>query len=555
DHRFLTERGWKFVTGAEHGPNQRSFLTVNNKLMGVGAFVPSLQRDSLYMRGYLTGVIRGDGHQFGPAMKDTETLRRAERYLQESDGPAIPFLFSEGSAKHASVSAIRTSSRKLVDEVRHLVAWPSSPPSEWWRGLLAGIFDAEGSYSRGVLRISNTDPVIIDHIVRGLRVLGFDHVVEPASEGRARVVRVRGGLRAHMRFFHTVDPAIGRKRDIAGQAVKSDAPLRVVAIEPLRRTMDLVDITTGTGDFIANGVISHNCYARQTHWYLDQDGLNDWGSRIFVKVNAPEVLRRELSKRSWKREQVEIGTATDPYQPAEGAYKITRRILEALRDYQTPAGLITRSTMVVRDLDILQQLQRGPGAYVCVSVATLDALLAEELEPGAPPPLRRLEALQTLARAGIPTVVMLAPVLPGITDDVRNITDVIEAARRFGASSLATIELHLGDVARDAFFEYLTHRRPELVPEYERLYRGKYAPGAYRAQVQRIAAAIKARVGFGASMPSPESAPPVPKSPAQMPLFPGGTLWKSTSGSSSTSTRPTSRATGPAAGPCPPSKG
>ena len=297
------------------------------------------------------------------------------------------------------------------------------------------------------------------------------------------------------------------------------------------------------------------CYARRTHWYLDQDGVNDWGSRIFVKVNAPEILRRELSKRSWKREQVEIGTATDPYQPAEGAYKITRRILEALRDYQTPVGIITRSTMVVRDLYILQQLQQGPGAQVCFSIATLDQELAEELEPGAPPPLRRLDALQTLAHAGIPTVVMLAPVLPGITDDTRNITEVIEAARRYGASSLATIALHLGDVAREAFFEYLTHRRPELVPEYERLYRGKYAPAAYRVQVQRVAAAIKARVGFPRPMSSPEPAAPVSKPPLQTALFPGGMSWIPSGGSSSTSTRPTSRATGPAAGPCPPSKG
>ncbi|HEU5299903.1 MAG TPA: radical SAM protein, partial [bacterium] len=292
------------------------------------------------------------------------------------------------------------------------------------------------------------------------------------------------------------------------------------------------------------------CFARKTHWYLDQDGVNDWGSRIFVKVNAPDLLRRELAKPSWKREEVQIGTATDPYQPAEGAYRITRRILEALRDYQTPAGLITRSTMIVRDLDVLQQLQKGPGAEVCFSVATLDAKLAEELEPGAPPPLRRLEALETLSKAGIPTVVMLAPVLPGITDDVQNITEVIVAAKRHGAASLATIALHLGEVTRDAFFEYLTHRRPELVPEYRRLYVGKYAPSAYRSQIQRIAAAVKARVGFRDRVATAESARAVPKAPTQIPLFQEGAPWTSSGGSSSTSTRPTGKGTGPDGAPC-----
>ena len=171
-----------------------------------------------------------------------------------------------------------------------------------------------------------------------------------------------------------------------------------------------------------------------------------------------------------------------------------------------------------------------------------------------PPPLRRLEALQALARAEIPTVVMLAPVLPGITDDMQNITEVIEAARRYGASSLATIALHLGDVTRDAFFEYLTHRRPELVPEYERLYRGKYAPAAYRAQVQRIAAAVKARVGFRPPAAAPERSAPASKSPSQIPLFSGGPAWTPSGGSSSTSIRPTAAATGRGAGSCPPSR-
>lgn len=294
------------------------------------------------------------------------------------------------------------------------------------------------------------------------------------------------------------------------------------------------------------------CYARRTHWFLDQDGVNNWGNRIFVKINAPEILRRELAHPSWAHEELEVGTATDPYQPAEGAYKITRRILEALRDYRTPVGLITRSSMIVRDLDVLRELARGPGVRVCFSVATMDERVAREIEPGAPAPVKRLEALRTLSRAGIPTVIMLAPVLPGITDDVRTLTEVVTAAREYGAASLATVTLHLGEITRDAFFEFLTHRYPQLVPEYRRLYRGKYAPPVYRRQVQRVVAAIQARVGLRSrEIPAAGPATVTEQPPKQLELFGRRTAWRLPAGSSSTATRPTVGGTGPATASCP----
>jgi len=238
------------------------------------------------------------------------------------------------------------------------------------------------------------------------------------------------------------------------------------------------------------------CYARITHWYLDQDGVNNWSSRIFVKVNAPEVLRQELARASWQREEVHLGTATDPYQPAEGSYKISRGILEALCDYGTPVAIVTRSPMVVRDVEILKRLAGGPGAMVCFSVATMDAAVAREIEPHVAPPQGRMEALRTLAKAGVRTAVLLAPVLPGITDQPKQLAAVVEAAKEYGASSLWTNALHLGDVTRQAFFQYLEFRRPELIPEYERMYRGKYAPSAYRRHVQEVVAALKVRHGL-----------------------------------------------------------
>lgn len=262
------------------------------------------------------------------------------------------------------------------------------------------------------------------------------------------------------------------------------------------------------------------CYARKTHWYLDQDGVNNWSSRIFVKVNAPSVLRTELARPTWHREEVHIGTATDPYQPAEGAYRITRQILEAFLEHRTPASIVTRSTMVIRDKDVLAALARGPGATVCFSITTMDAALSHELEPNAPPPLRRLEVLRDLSDAGIQTAVLLAPVIPGITDAPRQLGAVVRAAQRYRAGALWTNALHLGDVTRQAFFDYLVKYRPALIPEYERLYRGKYAPASYRRRVHDVVAALKRQAGFPVRRHDDEPPPPPRKpDPDQLQLF------------------------------------
>ena len=527
DHRFLTNRGWKFVTGAEQGRNRRPHLTTGIRLIGVGAFASAIAKGADYRRGYLSGIIRGDAllasyrytragrrhgdqHRFRLALVDEEALRRAQDYLLGFAVPTGNFLFQEARTTTKRMQAIRTSARGHVEDIRRIIEWPSAPSRQWCAGFLAGIFDAEGGYNRGILRISNTDRTVIEWITRCLRGLGFGFKLESHSNERTRpvhVVRLPGGRRTHLRFFHRVDPAIARKREIAGQAVKSTAPLRVKAIDPLG-ARELFDITTGTGDFIANGVVSHNCFARVTHWYLEQDGVNDWSSRIFVKVNAPDILRQELARPTWRREQVHIGTATDPYQPAEGAYRITRQILEVLRDHDTPAALVTKSTMIVRDRDVLRQLAGGPGALVMFSITTVDPAIAREIEPDVPPPQRRLEAMRALAEAGIPTGVLLAPVLPGITDGEEQLAAVVAAAKEHGASALFTNTLHLGEVTKQAFFEYLEHKRPELVPEYERLYRGKYAPRATQQRIQQVVAALKGRMGFAG--PPRRAAPPRP---------------------------------------------
>jgi DNA repair photolyase len=234
------------------------------------------------------------------------------------------------------------------------------------------------------------------------------------------------------------------------------------------------------------------CYARRTHSFLDEDGVNRWGSRIFVKTNAPAVLRTELAKRSWRHERVAIGTVTDPYQPLEGKYRLTRGILEALRDYDTPASLITRSPLVIRDIDVLSQLASIAGASVSISIATMDEQLAREIEPTVAPPQKRLMAVETLAQAGIRVNVALAPILPHITDSPENIDGVVRAARAAGASNVWHNTLHLHEVTREAFFGYLRSNRPELIAEYASMYRGKYAPRVLHDEIDsRVEVALR----------------------------------------------------------------
>ncbi len=316
DHRFLTsQRGWKHVTGAEHGRARRPHLTLNSKLMGIGALGAPAGDSAAYRRGYLCGLIRGDGHlgsyaydrpgrtnsevhRFRLALTDDEALARASGYLAEAGIRTDEFQFLEGSARYRPMKAIRTSAKDSVDRIRELIRWPDSSNDEWTRGFLAGIFDAEGSCGE-VLRICNKDRQIIERSAGGLARLGFSHTIERPNRIGVRNVRLLGGLREQQRLFQAIDPAISRKRAIDGIALKSQAKLGVVSIEPLGRRIRMFDITTGTGDFIANGVVSHNCFARRTHTYLDLDAGRDFEREIVVKVNVPELLRAELARPSW----------------------------------------------------------------------------------------------------------------------------------------------------------------------------------------------------------------------------------------------------------------
>jgi DNA repair photolyase len=319
DHRFLTERGWKFVTGAEQGRGRRPFLTTSNRLIGTGSFAeaPSTSRD--YERGYLTGMIRGDA------------LLKTFRY--ERPG----------------------------------------------------------------------------------RAHGDQH----------------------------------QFRQLDGVALKQPKRLRVVSIEDLGVELRMFDITTGTGDFIANGVVSHNCYARPTHEYLSLGAGTDFERKIVVKPRAPELLREAFEKRAWQGELVVFSGITDCYQPLEQKMRLTRGCLEVCAAYRNPVGIITKSPVIERDIDLLQELARVAGVRVSVSVPFWDPDVARAIEPMVTTPLRRLKIIETLAKAGIKVGVSISPIVPGLNDE--HVGDVIARASDAGATHAFYVLLRLPGPVKEVF--------------------------------------------------------------------------------------------------------
>jgi DNA repair photolyase len=504
DHRFLTERGWKHVTGTESGPLQRPHLTVNNKLMGVGGFAEPPKETAAYRRGYLCGMIRGDGtighypcrdsytHSFRLALVDPEGLARTANYLARVGIGCREFTFSEESAS--------------VD---------------WRKGFLAGIFDAEGSYS-GSPRIPNADPEIINWITSSLESFGFNFAVEPGDlRNGLTCIRLRGGLREALRFFHTVDPAITRKRSIDGVAIKSDAGLRIVAIESLGLDVPMYDITTGTGDFIANGVVSHNCFARNSHTYLDMDAGADFDTRVVVKVNAPALVRKKLASPRWAGEHIAVGMNVDCYQRAEGRYQLMPGIIGALTDAANPFSILTKGTLIMRDADLLAAAAEVTEVGLNVSAGFTDKDLWRSLEPGTPAPARRLEACAALNERGLRCGVLMGPVVPFLSDSPAQLDEAVRQIAAAGAPHVAPIVLHLRPGTREWFFAWLRAQHPGLVGRYLELYgHGAYAPKAYQNRIAGQVRELADKYGVGRPRPGPGRGAPSRGSPQAAPAPP-----------------------------------
>ena len=230
------------------------------------------------------------------------------------------------------------------------------------------------------------------------------------------------------------------------------------------------------------------CFARPTHEYLDFDAGRDFEREIVVKVNVPEVLRGELARPSWKREHVAMGTNTDPYQWVEGRYGLMRGIWEVLRDAANPCSILTKSPLLLRDLDLMREVAARTEISACLSVPTLDEKAWRASEPHTPHPRARLEAVGELNRAGIPTGILIAPLMPGINDAPGQIERIIELATEAGAVSIGGQTLFLRGSVREIFFDWLRTYRPDLVPRYERLYaEGAYVPARERRAIERAA--------------------------------------------------------------------
>ncbi|HIZ36348.1 MAG TPA: intein-containing Rv2578c family radical SAM protein [Candidatus Ruania gallistercoris] len=520
DHRFLTPRGWKHVVPIPRSEGQRPYLTANNSLMGFGLGSKTMDctepRGGLaYRRGYLAGMIRGDGMMidrtylrkqsskpyrvthFRLALTDFEALRRSERYLEQEGVTTRRRPYGGVVPGRRPVEALYTSRRTDYVTICRTIRWPERPSEEWHRGFLAGIFDAEGSYSGGVLRISNSDDEILSRIVQALASLELPHVREPARASGVVTVRIPGGRAVHRRFFHQVAPAITRKVGIVGQAVKTSTDLGVATIEDLGTDDRMVDITTGTGDFIANGVVSHNCFARKTHEYLDLDSGADFDSQIVVKTNVAEVLRAELARPSWAREHVALGTNSDPYMRAEGRYQLMPGIIEALTDARTPFSILTKGPLLRRDLPLLERAAEQVNVDVGVSLAFMDDGLQQRVEPGTPRPAARLGLIRALAGAGLAPTVMAMPVLPWLTDSEEHLDALMGAVAEAGGAWVTVGALHLRPGAREWFLAWLEREFPELVPKYQVLYgRGSYASAEYRDWLAGRVRRLRRRHGF-----------------------------------------------------------
>ena len=484
DHRWLSDRGWKYTTGKMRGEGQRPYLTINNSIQGIGYAHPTPPETEAYRQGYLAGIIRGDGllarydysgkykrrnrkraqandvqHQFRLALSDFDALKRARQYLGRFGVETMDFEFGNRSG-HKPMRAIRNHSRTAFETIIALVANGNS--AEWLRGWLAGIFDAEGSFSQ-VVRISNTDEEILNITLHAFASLGMNTVREDRP-GAASRIRLRGGLGEVTRFFQLTAPAINRKCDIGETTLRNAT--RVVEIRPLDIVLPMFDITTSTENFIANGLVSHNCYV--PHMKHKQLEARTWGTYVDVKEGVPELLDKQL-RRLRQPTRVFMSTATDPYQPVEERYQVTRRVLEVFaRHPQHSLFILTKQTLVERDADLIARL---PRAAVGMSISVMDDRLAGIIEPWAAPTSRRLATIRRLSARGIPTYLLWAPAFVPVPMTREFIQEALAAIAESGTQALS--------------LDSLNYRSRQPAGLLRRLTRERHAP-ATAAQVQLI---------------------------------------------------------------------
>ena len=461
DHRFLTDRGWRQV--AENEEHRRTVLVGGDKLVGTGGFASGPKGLLDYRCGYLSGIASGAAEPTDP-----QALARAREYLTGDEPISLPI------------------ERPLV------------PSEEWHKGYLAAVFDVDGEFGRGHLRVARAGRASISLISDALLRLDFRFVLDDLGlRSGVQRIRLSGGLPEYLRFLHTVDPARAGEGELSGIALRAAARLGVETVEALGMELPLFDITTGTGDFVANGVVSHNCFARNSHTYLDLDAGHDFDSQVIVKVNAVEVLTNQLRSPRWTHEHVAMCTNTDPYQRAEGRYALMPGIIRALADSGTPFNILTKGTVLSRDLPLLAEVSKQVPVGLGVSIALADRELQRSLEPGTASPQARLELVRKITDAGLPCGVFVAPVLPGLTDSIDQLDTLLAEIAASGASGVTVLPLHLRPGAREWFAGWLAREHPELVPSYRQIYaRGSNADIRYRRWLGRRVGPLLRRHGL-----------------------------------------------------------
>jgi DNA repair photolyase len=262
------------------------------------------------------------------------------------------------------------------------------------------------------------------------------------------------------------------------------------------------------------------CFARKTHEYLDLDSGHDFDSQIVVKTNVGEVLRRELARPSWQHEHVAMGTNVDCYQRVEGRYQLMRDIIPALTEAANPFSILTKGALILRDLDLLEAAAQVTDVSAALSIGSVDRELRGKVEPGAPPPARRLDVVRQLNEAGIPCGVLMAPILPFLSDSDEQLAATVEAIAAAGAAYVSPIVLHLRPGAREWWQAWLRREHPDLLPRYAELYGDRsYAAKAYQRDVsERVSAlAVRHRVGGHRTLPARSPGRPVGTSPVDGP--------------------------------------
>ncbi len=483
DHRFLASRGDDTVFTYVARPARQAkgesarVLAPGDVLHGVGAFTShgtgrSEPIDDDYRSGYLDGwAACAVGFQVS-----VEMLRRI-RVCLISANASTPFFGRNVSATEKRLLG-RAHLRVVEPGASTVVATSVSSTSPalpdrsaesrhaertFTRGWLAAIFDALApSDLRGVLLTRRSVGTVrfgrlAGDVLEALRKIGLE------GEVRDGVLRVCGGLREELRFLSLVAPCNGAKWSFSGARVDAGsdedrARLVVESVEDLGFHTAMVDITTGTEDFIANGVVSHNCYARPSHEYLSLGAGTDFERKIVVKKRAPELLRDAFDKKSWKGELVVFSGITDCYQPLERELRLTRGCLQVCAEYKNPVGIITKSPVIERDIDLLQELARVTSLRVHVSVPFWDPDAARAMEPMVTTPERRMKIIETLAKAGLKVGVSVSPIVPGLNDE--HLGDVLERAANAGATNCFFVLLRLPGPVKDVFERALRDKLP-----------------------------------------------------------------------------------------------